>query len=370
MTDDDVVAFLRGRLKFVNGRFDGDGVHLEGLAELVRYQRLVLEIAKDVWREKHGASMPTRVQKMFELRMVEFTDGSYDATIVRERTQLAPDVELVAELTQERVDRLFDRMTRGLHPDVQMSAASVVAVKKFGLSFKGAEAFAVNPDTEKQRLYDRNTRDWLRTILKPETMTLTGTALVGKVFALNTNDRTFRLELPDGLDVVGRYDTDFNWEEFRPVIDLPESRTLIRLVCSYTARLTGEPIKIDDVEAVEVFSHEDDQWTENLTELASLRSGWFAPEVGSRIEISAIEMARDILNGLPGDVVPRPQAFPTVEGGVQLEWLSNSSHTELTISPDIAVAVHHFDAATNESHADRPVGVPAVLAFLREVGRA
>src|SRR5690606_6198726 len=98
-----------------------------GLAELVRYQKLVLEIGKDIWLEKHGVSMPSRLQKMLELRLIESGNGSFEATIVREDLRFAPDVEQIAELTQERVDHLFDRMTRGLHPDIEMSHASVVA---------------------------------------------------------------------------------------------------------------------------------------------------------------------------------------------------------------------------------------------------
>jgi hypothetical protein len=370
MPDEEERALERGRLKFVGGRFDGDGVHLEGLSELVHYQRLVLELAKDIWLEHNSTTMPTAIQRMFELRLTESRNGSFVATITREQSELSPDVEEIAELTDARVNRLFDRMTRGLYPDIPMSPSSVVAVRKFGITFKGSEALAIHPDSEDQRFYDQRTRTWLKSVLRPETMAITGTSLIGKVFALNTNDKSFKLELPDGTDVVGRYDTEFNWEDFRPVIDLPDSRTLIRLVCSYTARLTGEPLKIDDVEAVEVFSHEDDEWTDNLTELAALGHGWYGKDVGSRIEISAIEMARDILRSLPIGATPKPQAFPTVEGGVQLEWLSESAHTEITISPDIVLDAHHFDASSNVSRSAHPVGSGAAVEFLRGVGRA
>jgi hypothetical protein len=362
--DEDVV--LSTHLKFAGGRFEGEGVHLDGLGELVRYQRIVIEFAKDLWLEEQGEAMPSRIQRQFQLRMTEHVDHSYEATVVRnEQMELSPEVERVAELTQERIDKMFDRITRGLTPDIQMSQESVIAVKKFGISFRLSEGLIVHPDSDRERRYDARSRAWLRGVLKADTMEVDG-PLIGRVFALDTNAKTFKFEMPDATDIAGSYLDGGKWEDFANLIDLPDSRTLIRLSCKYTAALSGVPVSIQNVADIEVFSHDDDAWTDTLIRLASLRPGWYSPHVGDRIEVAAIEMARDILRSLQ-EGETKPQAFPTIEGGVQIEWLNSAEHIEIEISPDILIEAHYFNARTKSSIDEKPVGVEGVRAFLRTV---
>jgi hypothetical protein len=358
------------KLLFSGGRFEGRGVHLEGLIELVRYQRLVVEFAKDVWFEIHGEPMPSRIQKQFSLRLADRQQGSFDATILSEEMRLAPEVEMVAEMTQGRINETFDQIVRGLRPVAKLSEHSERALLAFGGSFKRDEALIIHPDTPQAQPFNAERRTWLKTVLKEKTVPVEG-ALIGQVFKLDTAAKRFQLTLPNGSNVVGRYKTEAQWESIRPFLDQPKSRTLIRLVCTYTAGgLTLDPLRIDDVKDIEVFTFGGDAWTDNLTELASLRTGWFGQHLGQRIDISALELTRDILRTIPLPTWLMPQAFPTVDGGVQIEWLDETSHTELTITPDLGIHGHHYDASTKSTTSAEPVGVAATLEFLKGVGRA
>jgi len=370
MSDPDDGAPPETQLLFSGGRFEGRGVHLEGLIELVRYQKLVVEFAKDVWFEMHGTKMPGRIQKQFELRLADRQQGSFDATIVSDEARLAPEVEKVAGMTQERIDETFDQIIRGLRPAANLSEESEKALLAFGRSFKADEALIIHPNTPQAKPFNTERRTWLKTVLKEKTVPVEG-ALLGQVFRLDSAAKRFQLTLPDGRNVAGRYKTEAQWESIRPFLDQPKSRTLIRLVCTYTAGgLTLDPLRIDDVEDIEIFTLDSDEWTDNLTELAALRTGWFGQHLGQRIDIAAIELTRDILRTIPLPTWLMPQAFPTVEGGVQIEWLDETSHTELIITPDLAIHAHHYDAITKSTVAAEPVGVAATFEFLKGVGRA
>jgi hypothetical protein len=370
MIDGDEVVTGGTHLRFTGGRFEGTGVHLEGLIELVRYQRILLEFAKDIWAESHEAPMPARIQKQFERRLADRKTGSFAATIVSDEPDLAPEVDVVAKETQRRFDDTLEQIARGIRPEAPMSRSCAKALSTFGGSFRGLEALTLHPDTSEARAYNAESRKWLQTVLREAMVPATGT-LIGKVFGLETDSKTFKLRLPNGQTVPGNYRNQAQWKNIGSILNLPESRTLIRITCDYSSGgLTGDPLRIDDVQAVDVFSLEDDEWTETLAQLASLRPGWFDRHVGQRIGTPAIEMARDILYTLPVEAQVKPEAFPMVDGGVQLEWLDDSSHTELAISPELIVHAHHYDASSKQATTAIPVGVPAIQDFLREVGRA
>jgi len=364
MPEDDAGAPLRRLLKFVGGRFEAGGVHLDGVAELARYQRIVRALASDIWTEEHGSSLPTRLERYFELRLSEIGDGSFLATIDAPVEPIqTEDVQEVIELTRERVDVLFDRITQGLRPTFGMSHETRVALGKFGSSFMNDEGFQAQTGSG-SRFYGTDQRAWVKLMLKAETRPVTGT-LIGKVYALNVDAKSFLLELPNGEDVPGSYQNHARWEDIRSLLDLPDSRTLIRLACTYEASETGEPIRVKDVEVVDVFSSDANPYTDRFAELAALNPGWIE-SAGERIEISAIEMARDILALLPDDS-PRPSLFPTPDGGVQIEWLSEAQHVELTISPEIALTAHAYDARTREAIDAHPLGAANAATFVAEV---
>jgi len=333
-------------LRFVNGRFEQEGVHLDGVAELAKYQRVVRAIAQDLWLERTGHSMPTRYLKYFELRLLKMTEGSFKATIAREDEELqTEDVLAVQEMTEERVDELFGSIVHGMRPSFNLSHESEIAIGKFGSSFEGDEGLIVSAAGSERR-YGREQHDLVRAILRDETISRNGT-LIGKIFALNTNSKTFQFELPSGEDVSGSYQDEDRWEDIRQIIDLPASRTLIRLSCSYEEDGQKRLLKITDVEEVEVFSHENDSWTETFTALASLQPGWL-DSYGDRIDFAAIEMSRDILRLLP-DGPFRPALFPTPAGGVQIEWLTETQHIQLAISTNLLIEAHAYDASNRQS---------------------
>lgn len=77
-------------LKLDGARFNGGRLPIDALVELQRYRELILEAAKQAWREANpGEEVPADFSKEFDLAVTEIEDGS--AIPVMERTRSAYD---------------------------------------------------------------------------------------------------------------------------------------------------------------------------------------------------------------------------------------------------------------------------------------
>lgn len=60
-------------------------------------------------------------------------------------------------------------------------------------------------------------------------------------------------------------------------------------------------------------------WDARFAELAELPPGWFDGE-GTAIDEVAMKAARALLAVLADSSIALPRIYPTVDGGIQLEW--------------------------------------------------
>jgi hypothetical protein len=67
-------------------------------------------------------------------------------------------------------------------------------------------------------------------------------------------------------------------------------------------------------------------------ELSALRSGWLDC-AGEAVDSGVLQQARLLLDQLLNWDVPRPRVFPTIEGGVQLEWSQEPYEVSVSIQP-------------------------------------
>ena len=74
-------------LRFEGGRFDEAGYPLDALGELVRYERLVVEVARGLWMDKHPTRKraPRHFDNALRLRLSAVEDGSVIPVLKRAR---------------------------------------------------------------------------------------------------------------------------------------------------------------------------------------------------------------------------------------------------------------------------------------------
>lgn len=69
-----------------------------------------------------------------------------------------------------------------------------------------------------------------------------------------------------------------------------------------------------------------------FAELMAMQAGWFDGD-GVAVDRAVLGRAQLLLDQLVKRDVPRPRVFPTLEGGVQLEWSHGQYETSVTVQP-------------------------------------
>lgn len=87
------------------------------------------------------------------------------------------------------------------------------------------------------------------------------------------------------------------------------------------------------------------RWQERLLELCLLEDGWLDGEDGIRMSAEASDSAWAICERIEKDGYPSPALFPTVEGGIQIEWILGDFHDVrhiivFQLEPDLSYDLH------------------------------
>ena len=83
-----------------------------------------------------------------------------------------------------------------------------------------------------------------------------------------------------------------------------------------------------------------------LTELRKLRDGWLDGE-GRALNGELLDRVERALAALP-EGVPVPHVYPTVDGGVSVEWNAGETDVSVEVSPDLRARYHRVNLRTGE----------------------
>jgi hypothetical protein len=353
-------------LKFSGGRFESKGFPLDGIDELEKYQRLVLEAAKQIWRQQNPMALrlPDHFEERVRLRLTDVRKGSVLPTLERE-PQLAlesgPDL---LELSINYVDETFASIVENYSLPDGISEDMVKVVKLFGVSFTGNERATFRHKSDAPIRYDVETRRGLLEALAAKKR-LTHGALVGHIRML---DAAQKFILVDALDqsIEGSFENKTLFDDFHKVHGLEDGADLVWLVCSFLTDNDGTVLKVEDVESVGLFAKSSNPWALPLAELATYPTGWLDGE-GRRVELDAILGSLELLDAVTDAGYQTPSIFADIEGGVRLEWLSDISHTTMTIDPDAMISGYHLNISSGTEALEEGVaGKLDALAFLQE----
>jgi len=329
---------------------------------LERYERLILEVAKDIWRRDNRGRrrLPRRFSERLALRLTHVDPGS--VVPILERPQEALDIEAsdYFDLARDKVDREFEKIVTGAWDDVDLPPSAVQVLKRFGSTLHGRETFTFRAFSSDPIAYTQEVRSRYLAQKVEGAVHLEG-FLIGAVHGLDAGARTFRLIAPGGQSISGNYTEPTHFDELRDALS-DDTSTFYRLECTYLKTATGVVQAVQDVTEIEIFLSESDPWATRLLEIASLTAGWLDGD-GVEIDLSAVELARDILEECSARSIRLPRVYPTPAGGVQLEWHDDDSQTELEITPDLEVIASHFGPDEDVENVMR--GSAAAVTFVR-----
>lgn len=352
--DVDAVGSLR--VAFKGGRYEVSGFPVDALTELPRFERLILDVAKQLWRRENPGRerVPRGFTDGFKMRLTGIQSGSVVPVLTTEDSLEEGLFEF--EEGQSYLDRAvfaFEELLRSTSESNRIPEdfprEALTHFGRFGSTLRDDELIEFSsPDSEVARLTPV-TRKRLIEHSSTQYM-LQDDVLVGEISEVDAGRLQFELRKRDGELITGSFKEESLVQDLRAVVGVTGTVPLVRLQCLLkTPLMRLEKPEIEDLYSVEVLFLPDHEDSARLTHLATLSHGWYDNEQGEPIPTDVLEMARDAMDPLRALGVGEPLLYPTLEGGVQIEWSYLGITREVEIDSDLTMGVCEYNEATRES---------------------
>ena len=364
MMDEDVVSFTD--IKFSGGRYNEPGLPVSSVPELERYERIVVEVAKAMWKDSHAGRkrLPGAFSEQLGLRLREVRGGSVTPVLERPRSSLGSVVDQVDDVfdaARDKVDEEFAKIVEGKWDAVDLPPRAHQVLRRFGASLQGDEAFVFRATAGGAVRYDQATRRRYLSQHSGDNVEVEG-VLIGIIRGLDA-DNSFRLDRFGTVGAVpGCFVDESLFDELRAALS-NQTTMYHRLTCVYLVNAAGDVVSIQDVSEIELFLSVEDAGGARLIELAQLNDGW--ARGAARIDLTVLEVVRDLLDALRSGDLEGPRIYPTEGGGIQLEWHGPDRHTEVEVFPDMTVECFHM-GPDGQKHLDTR-GMTEIVGFLQGV---
>ncbi|MEU8100775.1 hypothetical protein AB0O32_01355 [Streptomyces rubiginosohelvolus] len=332
------------------GRYEQHGLPVEVLSEFARYERLVVDVARALYMQRHPQRQRAPRQfSRFNLRLAGVRSGSVVPVLVMPQDSggalfQTNDADVFDEsriLIQSALRSVGQGS--GIPPKFPVQALREFA--RFGRSLQEQEFISFDEGTPDAAIYSRSIRQSIQELARLERFEVE-TLIVGQVIGVAADEGTFKVRLArNGRVIVGRFSSDDIIPELRQYLDVSALAPTVAVSSVAIQSTAGEIIEIQDVLGIEPVLPAD--WSERLTELQKLESGWLEG-AGEGIERKILRQAESLLLELLDAGVNRPYIYPTERGGVQLEWSSSAGEVTAEVTPEGKVEVYAFSNSDDE----------------------
>lgn len=329
-------------LRLRGGRYEQRGLPLEALPELARYERLIVDVARGLWKQEHPERQraPRNFAGRLQLRLTAIDGGSVVPVLERglDDDVLEAEVSGVFEDARDLLEETFLAITQGLELPARLPSQAITGLTRFGSSLRENERVEFRYSTSSPIVYSQGVRRRLLARTAVQRFEVEA-AVAGRVTGLDLERQTFVLTNPQGRAIEGSYQDEGLRLDFRDVLDSAAEAPVVRVDGLLTVTAADEVEKISDVTSVELFAVPDAVWAPRLLHLAHLRDGWLDGE-GRAPSYIALDATREILMRL--DEPGAPGIFPMEDGGVQLEWADGTRVVSFEVSPDFDLSIFFF----------------------------
>jgi hypothetical protein len=357
-------------LRFKGGRFEQKagqvGFPLDAISELQRYQTLVVEYAKRIWREQNPKRkrLPSDFESKVRLRLSALRPGSVYTDLVAEPTLALPDSPNLLEQSLDATEEALRSIAGGKY-DLPAAASDelIRALRGIGKNLAPDETVVYRPTQSDSFAYGRKEHDAFWKALEADVKRREG-LLLGKLNRLAA-DYTFTIVDPEGREIEGTFTASEVWDTLHELHKVAQDAELVWLDAVYEIDMSdGRVVKINDVQDANLFARGDNKWASRLMRFAALQPGWASHGDGERIGVASLQLALEVLNHVTAQHKMEPGLFASPEGGVRMEWLTDTSHTVLTVDDDAHFFAYFVNDQTDEEVSEEPIGAPAAIAFV------
>jgi hypothetical protein len=196
-------------LRFAGARFEDGGLEIDVLPELVAYKKLLVETAKELWRQRNPERerLPKGFETAISIKFFELQPGS---TVVPLRRQVAdgllPDI-IVDELDDaaDLIEAGIDAVSRDQRLPDGFPKRVIPLFGELGATLAADEAICAKARRRSaEARYTHRVRERLVNWLEPTYEDLVN--VVGEIRAADLDGRNFVLRLDDGRKVPGKFE--------------------------------------------------------------------------------------------------------------------------------------------------------------------
>lgn len=353
MGDMDAVADDRafGHVRLRGGRYDQPGLPVTTAVELARYQRLVSAVAYHLYMRAHPKRKraPRGFSESLDLRLVDVQPGSVIPVLSRTPTS---QPTLLGDDWHEQARVLINEALANINRDQRLPAGFPVEALKefasFGRSLQDDEVIEFSGNGADVAPFTPQTRRRIQSLANLEEIEVE-LLVQGQVIGLHSDPQRLDVLLaaPSNRKLVGEYTDPGMWDTLREFLGFADRAPLAALSVVARQGLDGEIRAIVDVLGIEAALPT--EWADRIAELASLRKGWLDPDSDSPSR-ETLDVTEEFLLACVDEGLPRPSIYPSADGGVQLEWRTDSVSVELDILNSGTAHAYAFDIAGNDDH--------------------
>lgn len=332
--------FLKPRL--VGTRFEEHSIPVEVLKDWAAFEGLIVEAARWLYLQENPGRKrtPRGFTQSFSLHLSQVEKGSAVAVLERPHAPgtLVPDGFAVwFEKARDRVLETIEAASLGKSVEDLLPKSLLAYFDQFGRSLRDNEQVEFTREAAQTKVvYDHRVRKML--VLKSATVYRTEEFIRGAMSELNLENRTFTLKLISGAKVIGHFSEELREAAHGALGAYGESLVMVEGAVvrdqSDNLKVIEQVTRIEPLDALDVPAR--------LEGLALLRDGWLDGEGVKPPPTGLTWLAKAWADQWPEDV-PLPYVYPTLVGGVQLEW----SMASASISVDIDVTQRDADLLTS-----------------------
>lgn len=334
--------FLKPRL--VGARFDDHSIPLEVLKDWAAFEGLIVETARWLYLEQFPKRKrtPRGFAHSFSLNLTRIEDGSAFAVLERPVASgsLFNDGDDWFNIARERVLDTIAAAAAGNRVEELLPKALLAYFDQFGRSLREGECveFTRGADANKV-IYDQKVRKTL--VLKSATVYRTEESVRGSMSELNLENRTFTLKLVSGEKVTGYFSEELRDAAHSALGAYGES--LVMVEGAVVRDQTESRKRIEQVTRIEALDPLD--VPARIEALRLLRDGWM-DGYGIKPALIGLNWFTKLWTENWPDEVPLPHVYPTLAGGLQLEW----SMPESSLALEVDLAAHKGELLISRTH--------------------
>lgn len=358
-------------MRLTGSRFGQPGMPVEVLPELAAYRELVATVARELFLRRNPGRqrVPRGFTESFQLRLERVDKGSTIPVLERVSPESVPFSEFDDFFSKSRdlvQNAIISVATSGRLPG-DFPNNALADFSRFGRTLRTGEFIEIStPSSVRPARYSAAVRRIL--MASKAKGYLQETSIDGAITEINSEKSSFQLRVGSRLILCS-----FEWDLFETVVSKltppGDSGTTVTVEGIVSFGPDDQPVSVPFVSGVLVAEDDPDvemaassdgvpeplrlsvisihmmHVFDRLAEFRSLPAGWLDGE-GEPISGDVVDYVRSVLENLEDNVLSEVYIYPTLEGGVRLEWRRYSTEFSLDFRSDRTVLYDEIDLDT------------------------